>query len=687
MPPSKPKQEEVLTAVVICDTYTGTFNPLTPGLPHCLQSVAGRPLLDYTLQWLAANSFAEVILYLSASPGEVKAWLRSSKWSPELTEDVRPLNVTVIVNEDSRSLGDACRDLDEKGIVRGEFLLCHGDLVTNVKLTGVIETHRARMGRDKNGVMTKVTMAGGEGDVTRAMGQEMVVATDKSSGQIVFHQRSGLEANTFPIDIFQHEEVSVYSELSDPGVFYCSPAVLALFSDNFDKQDMDTLVSEILESDLVDYTIYLEVMARGTAARASSPYMMTAVNALVLARWMYPLVPHPSKYKYSLGHVYTGRNVKIGKGTALEECILVGHNCTLGKMCQVSNSSIGEGSSIGDNCVLDNCVVEAGVRIGDGVTLSHVIIGRDSVIPGQVRLGERVIIGCGVELGPGVQLVDGARVVASVEDDWGDEEEEEAGEGNRKEGDLGPRAFLYNEDEDEDDGDNEEDLAGFKPPLDPWGAMFIADEYEDDSSDDEDSDIDGQDCLDQSDEEEEDDGGDPDEHDDVKNFRREVLDSINRGLEQGLAADNLVLEINGSKHAWNTTLAEVNQCVLYSVLTANICLEGATGKAILPAVLKNINKLSQLLMKYSKSKSGQQYYFEGVEGIVTRHEIYLDIMPKILQVLYDKDILSDDNIFAWNKKLLVSSKNDPVLAKLSSKMKPFIAWLEESDDEDESDSD
>ena len=51
----------------------------------------------------AANSFAEVILYLSATSGEVKAWLRSSKWSPKLTEDVRPLNVTVIVNEDSRT--------------------------------------------------------------------------------------------------------------------------------------------------------------------------------------------------------------------------------------------------------------------------------------------------------------------------------------------------------------------------------------------------------------------------------------------------------------------------------------------------------------------------------------------------------------------------------------------------------
>ena len=64
----------------------------------------------------------------------------------------------------------------------------------------------------------------------------------------------------------------------------CSPAILALFSDNFDKQDMDTLVAEILESDLVDYTIYLQVMTQGTAARASSPYLMNIVNSLILAR-------------------------------------------------------------------------------------------------------------------------------------------------------------------------------------------------------------------------------------------------------------------------------------------------------------------------------------------------------------------------------------------------------------------
>ena len=92
------------------------------------------------------------------------------------------------------------------------------------------------------------------------------------------------------------------------------------------------------------------------------------------------------------------------------------------------------------------------------------------------------------------------------------------------------------------------------------------------------------------------------EHEDVKNFRKEVMESITRGLEQGVHKDNLVLEINGSKHAWNTNLAEVNQCVLFSVLTGNIDL--APGKlsaqSTLSAVVKNIKKLAPLLLHYSK---------------------------------------------------------------------------------------
>ena len=108
--------DEVLTAVVLADPYSAQFNPLTPSSPHCLMSLAGRPLLDYTLECLFLNSVTEVILYLSTSPSSVRSWLATSKWSQELPSSCRPLNISIIVNEDCRSVGDACRDLDEKGV-------------------------------------------------------------------------------------------------------------------------------------------------------------------------------------------------------------------------------------------------------------------------------------------------------------------------------------------------------------------------------------------------------------------------------------------------------------------------------------------------------------------------------------------------------------------------------------------
>ena len=52
--------------------------------------------------------------------------------------------------------------------MRGEFVLCQGDLVSNVRLVDMIEKHRERCSKDKNGIMTKLLMHGGEGDSTRS---------------------------------------------------------------------------------------------------------------------------------------------------------------------------------------------------------------------------------------------------------------------------------------------------------------------------------------------------------------------------------------------------------------------------------------------------------------------------------------------------------------------------------------
>lgn len=52
------------------------------------------------------------------------------------------MTVQVIGSEGSRCLGDALRDIDAKGLLRGHFILMGCDTVTNANLGIILEQHR-----------------------------------------------------------------------------------------------------------------------------------------------------------------------------------------------------------------------------------------------------------------------------------------------------------------------------------------------------------------------------------------------------------------------------------------------------------------------------------------------------------------------------------------------------------------
>ena len=66
--------------------------------------------------------------------------------------------------------------------------------------------------------------------------------------------------------------------------------MLALFSDNFDLQTLDALTSEILESDLVDSTVYMERLQGRAVGRVTSPHSLLEVEQRLLQRWFHPQV-------------------------------------------------------------------------------------------------------------------------------------------------------------------------------------------------------------------------------------------------------------------------------------------------------------------------------------------------------------------------------------------------------------
>merc|ERR1719500_2418470 len=213
----------------------------------------------------------------------------------------------------------------------------------------------------------------------------------------------------------------------------------------------------------------------------------------------------------------------------------------------------------------------------------------------------------GVILEAGVMVPELTRISAAQEDDWGED-----GGGDK----LGEKAFLYTE---EDEDEEEEDKEEIK--KDWWGSAY-EEVVEDGSSEGMSEGGSEDDDEEEDDEESEEEGG---EHDDVKNFRREVIESIERGGD----TDNLVLEINGSKHAWNITLSEVNQCVIYAVLTNGVDTSQPPA-ALLSAATTNIKKFLGLLKKYSSGANKQGYYLAGLETLVTRDTAWMEVLPKVL---------------------------------------------------------
>lgn len=52
------------------------------------------------------------------------------------------MKVNVIISESCRSLGDALRDLDAKGLLRGDFILMNADTVSNINFLPILQKHK-----------------------------------------------------------------------------------------------------------------------------------------------------------------------------------------------------------------------------------------------------------------------------------------------------------------------------------------------------------------------------------------------------------------------------------------------------------------------------------------------------------------------------------------------------------------
>uniref|UniRef100_A0A667ZZW4 Translation initiation factor eIF2B subunit epsilon n=1 Tax=Myripristis murdjan TaxID=586833 RepID=A0A667ZZW4_9TELE len=644
------EEQPLLQAVLIADSFNRRFFPISKDQPRALLPLGNVAMIDYTLEFLTSTGVQETFVFCCWMSNKIKEHLLKSKWC----RPTSPNTVHIITSDLYRSLGDVLRDVDAKALVRSDFVLVYGDVVSNIDISQALQEHRHRRKIEKNiSVMTMIFKESSPGHKSRCEEDDIIVAMDSKSQRVLHYQKTqGLKRLHFPMNIFHSgsDEFEIRYDLLDCHISICSPQVAELFTDNFDYQTRNDFVRGILvNEEILGNQIHMHVTKDGYGARVSNLLMYDAVSSDLVRRWVYPLTPEANftdqkgqSCTHSRHNVYRGSGVSLGHGSQMEENLLIGCDTSIGANCHISNSVIGYNCTIGDNVILDRAYIWNNVHIASNVVISQSVVCDKAEVKEGVKLNKQCVLAYNVVIGPNISLPEGT--VVSMHHP--EEEEEDDDEFLSDDGEVG-----QSQDKTKQKAFNPAEV-GAEGRGYIWKASSLDDTEEEELSQ----------CLwglvlnpdpDSDSEASEPDGADdpaipsPEMDDEV--FQIEVLGTLQRGLEENIGCDNLVLEINSLKYAYNINMKEVLQILTRVVLDFPFQQQGPqlTTPQYAALLLPLLKKWAGVFKNYVKRAQDHMDCLSAFEEYFLEQESHWGAMFKILMTMYQLEIVEEEIILRW----------------------------------------
>ncbi|XP_067308252.1 translation initiation factor eIF-2B subunit epsilon [Pseudorasbora parva] len=686
----KDEEEQPLQAVLIADSFNRRFFPVTKDQPRALLPLANVSMIDYTLEFLTSTGVQETFVFCCWMSCKIKEHLQKSKWC----RPTSPNMVHIITSDLYRSLGDVLRDVDAKALVRSDFLLVYGDVVSNIDVSQALQEHRQRRKMEKNiSVMTMIFKESSPGHKTRSEVDDIIVAMDSKSKRILHYQKAhALKRLQFPMNIFHSgsDEFEIRFDLLDCHISICSPQVAELFTDNFDYQTKNDFVRGILvNEEILGNQIHMHVTKDGYGARVSNLLMYDTVSSDMIRRWIYPVTPEANfadhegqSCTHSRHNVYREPGVSLGHGSQMEENVLIGRNTVIGANCTISNTVIGANCVIGDNVTLERAYIWNKVHIANNVKVKQSVICDCVVVKHGVVLNDQCVLAYNVVVGPDITLQEGTVLSMHHPDEEDDEDDDEFLSDDH---DVG-----YNKDKIKQKVFNPAEV-GSEGKGYRWKTSSLDDTEEDELAD----------CIwglvlnpdPESDSESEVSEGSHDlgshtaspELDDVKVFQNEVHGTLQRGLDENIGCDNLVLEINSLKYAYNITLKEVMQILMRVVLEFPFNQQGEqiTSAQYSSHLLPLLKKWAPVFKNYVKRSQDQMDCLTSMEEVFLERDTHWAAMVKVLMSMYQLEILEEDVIMRWFTQGVTTDKSQQL--RRNQGLLKFIQWLEEAEESSEGD--
>ncbi|KAK5687708.1 translation initiation factor eIF-2B epsilon subunit, GEF [Elasticomyces elasticus] len=674
--------EEPLQAVVFTDSHETRFIPFTYSQPRCLLKLANTPLIEYTLEWLASVGVQEVFVHTAGNHSEqVEAYLEQFRWQ-DTFDSLRTITSA------ATSIGDAMRDLDEKGLMKGDFISVYGDLVANIDISAALSSHKTRRLKNKDAIMTMILREAGDYHRTKDQHNRQCFVIDSETSRCIHYEQVRPRKSPrldIPAEVMKdHVDIDMREDLIDCGIDICTPDSLAQWSDSFDwKRPRKDFVHGVLQDyETFGRTIHTHIVKEGYAARVNSLRAYDAVSKDVVSRWTYPYSPDMNMladqtYQLAKGNVYREDRVTLARSSS------IGRRTVLGEGTSVGGGSVIINSVIGRRCVIENAYIWDDAHIGDDTVVETAIVADDVSVGNKCHVKRGALISHGVRIANGVAVDENARV-AKVKRDDDDEIVQgvtdpkivgEAGEGflielNEEEEEVYQALLagvqdmdLVEEDDDDDDSDfdSDEEVDEFEHEMVPAARSGSFASVASNES-----------------------GENGDTRQKKASFVAEAAKTMVAQMEDKVDVDNIQVELQALRFGDNAEDGWIRQAVAiaFSTYIALLVIGGTKPQQAALGAIKSNKRLIEACV----ADTDEQAEFLYLLQVDLVHREQGDaILSRAAEALVKVDLVDGDSLTQWWEEKRSSATQE--LQDVRAKAKEVVDIMADSDSDEDGDDD
>ncbi len=350
--------EYLVKAVIIAGGFGTRLRPLSCTRPKHLFPIAGKPLLDWTLEHLAKSDVDEIVLAVNhLSEAFVKRYGKSA------------YGMKIHYEHESKPLGTGgcVRNAEETVGHNEDFLLLNGDIIANMDYAQLIDRHTKSRG------IATVTLHH---------------VNDPSRYGVV----ELAEQNRIKRFVEKPTQGKAPSNMINAGVYALSPRIF----DYIPNGRRVSLEREVFPALAMDSELF-EYEFDGLWIDVGEPSDFLKGNSLLLGS--------------QLKRGQIAKSAKVDNGAKINNPVALGAHTKIGDESIVGpNAALGDDVAVGKAVHVRNSVVFSGTLISDFSSVEGAIIGEEVSIGKRVKIGANVMIGDHAIIHDGVSLVSGVTV-------------------------------------------------------------------------------------------------------------------------------------------------------------------------------------------------------------------------------------------------------------------------------------